>query len=371
MKIIKNYILSKFIALKRRIYIAIYGKFDPYPIISKEIFLNPSEFNKYEAERLEAKLDINKIKIENINKWKIETKNKLKELLKIKNNLYLKINSELNMPVKDGYNRKRLYLEFSKFRHAPIDIITKKNSDDFKGIMLCIQGTNSGAHLNLGEIRMPADVAKVENGSDLAIQAASKGYLAVSYERIGFGERREQKLSKKNDSPTLDASFHALHLGNTLLGETIKEVILINEWLKNKYKNKNLWLVGYSAAGTTIVASAAVDEKIDGVAVGGCVGLSRETILNRGSTGYNDIPNMLEWFDFDAQIGLISPRPCIIIAGINDHIWPYDGALKAVENSKKVFRHDSSEEKLILIKAEGGHTYYPKLMWPAISKFFN
>jgi len=61
MKIIKNYILSKFIALKRRIYIAIYGKFDPYPIISKEIFLNPSEFNKYEAERLEAKLDINKI----------------------------------------------------------------------------------------------------------------------------------------------------------------------------------------------------------------------------------------------------------------------------------------------------------------------
>ena len=371
MKKINNYILSKFIALKRRIYIALFGKFDPYPVISKDIFLNPSNFNKYESERLEAKLDLNKAEINNIHKWKVDTKNKLKELLKIKDNLYFNVISECNMTIKNGYIRKRLLIEFSKFRHAPIDIITKKNTTNFKGIMFCMQGTNSGAHLSLGEIRMPADVMKVEKGSDLAIQAAEEGFIAISYERIGFGERREQELSKRNSSPTLDASLHSLHLGNTLLGESVKEIVLIVEWLKKEYKNKNLWLIGYSAAGTAIVASAALDNNIDGIAVGGCVGLSRETILNRGSTGYNDIPDMLEWFDFDAQIGLISPRPCIIIAGIKDHIWPYKGALKVVQNSKKVFKHDSSEEKLILIKGEGGHTYYPNIMWPEILKFFN
>lgn len=368
---LKNYILAKFIALKRRIYIAIFGKFDPYPPISKKFNLSPSEFNKYESERLEAKLDLTKTKIENIDGWKVEAKNKLKELLNIKENLYFKIISEINMPITKGYNRKRIYVEFSKFRHAPIDIISKTNNQNFKGIMFCMQGTNSGAHLNLGEIRMPADVMKIEKGSDLAIQAAEQGYLAVSYERIGFGERREQKLHSPNNSPTLDTSFHSLHLGNTLLGESVKEIMLINEWLKKEYKNKSLWLVGYSAAGTTIVASAAIDSKIDGVAIGGCVGLSRKTILSRGSTGYNDIPNMLEWFDFDAQIGLISPRPCIIIAGTIDHIWPYDGALDTVNSSKKVFIKDSAQDKLILLKAEGGHTYYPDLMWPEISKFLN
>ena len=142
-------------------------------------------------------------------------------------------------------------------------------------------------------------------------------------------------IKKKNDSPTLDTSFHALHIGNTLLGETVKEITLINEWLKKKYRDKNLWLVGYSAAGTTIIACAAIDNKIDGVAVGGCVGLSRETILNRGSTGYNDIPNMLEWFDFDALIGLISPRPCIIIAGDLFHDARKDGKLSP--NAIKLF----------------------------------
>ena len=74
-------------SLKRRIYIAIFGKFDPYPPISKKFNLSPSEFNKYESKRIEAKLDLGKTKIENIDGWKVEAKNKLKELLNIKENL--------------------------------------------------------------------------------------------------------------------------------------------------------------------------------------------------------------------------------------------------------------------------------------------
>ena len=54
-----------------------------------------------------------------------------------------------------------------------------------------MQGTNSGAHLNLGEVRM-LWLAKVKNGADLAIQAAELGFIAVSFERIGFGEKKKK-----------------------------------------------------------------------------------------------------------------------------------------------------------------------------------
>ena len=74
--------------------------------------------------------------------------------------------------------------------------------------MICMQGTNSGAHLNLGEIRMPADPYKVFNKSDLAIQAADQGFLAISYERIGYGERQERKLKKVSLNSSLDTSLH-------------------------------------------------------------------------------------------------------------------------------------------------------------------
>ena len=66
------------------------------------------------------------------------------------------------------------------------------------------------------------------------------------------------------------------------------------------------------------------------------------------AVSFNTYLTTVEWFDFDAQIGLISPRPCIIIAGIKDHIWPYKGALKVVQNFKKVFKHDSIIPQLVI-----------------------
>ena len=156
------------------------------------------------------------------------------------------------------------------------------------------------------------------------------------------------------------------------MGETIAEISALAIWLKKTYSNKyKIWIKGYSAAGTTAIAAAASDSNIDGIAVGGCVGLANETILKRGATGYNDIPNLLNWFDQDVMIGLISPRPCIIVAGINDHIWPYKFALKALKVPKSIYKIDKSEKNLILLKANGGHTYYPNLMWPNIINLFN
>ena len=212
MKNIKTYIFSKFLALKRRLKIFIFGKFDPYPEIPRGYSFSPSEFIQHQSKDIFAKYKISKNNIIDINLWKFNTKKKFKELLKVKDSLIFKIIKENHIPIKQNLNRKRLYVEFQKHRHAPIDIISK--NDNFKNIFICMQGTNSGAHLNLEEIRMPADVLKISNGSGLSIQAAKRGHLAVSYERIGFGERREQKINNKAYDASIyeserDASLHS------------------------------------------------------------------------------------------------------------------------------------------------------------------
>ena len=57
----------------------------------------------------------------------------------------------------------------------------------------------------------------------------------------------------------------------------------IIKWLKKIYSSKyKIWLKGYSAAGTTCIAVAAIDKNVDGIAIGGCVGLASQTILKRG-----------------------------------------------------------------------------------------
>jgi len=365
----KAYLKAKLLAIKRRIHILIFNEFDPYPKIPNNLYFSPSyiiDNHKYNNQKLKYKNSNSKNNI-----WKINSRNKIKELLSINSKLYCKDILNKNIKIKKGYTRKRIYLEFSKYRHAPIDIITKNNIKKYKGIIICMQGTNSGAHLNLGEIKMPSDVFKVKNGASLALQAAEFGFIAVSFERIGFGERRERKLEKKNFSPTIDFSFHSLLYGNNSLGETIAEISVLVKWLKNKYSSKyKIWLKGYSSAGTTAIAAAATDTNIDGIAVGGCVGLANDTILKRGATGYNDIPYLLNWFDQDVMIALISPRPCIIVAGILDHIWPYRFAVKALKTARIIYQNDKSDNNLLLLKANGGHQYYPNIIWPKIIYLF-
>ena len=79
---------------------------------------------------------------------------------------------------------------------------------------------------------------------------------------------------------------------------------------------------------------------------------------------------MIEWFDMDTLIALISPRPCLIIAGRKDHIYPYHLSKKIVDKARKIFKIDNKENNLILIEGPKGHTYYPQLLLPAIMKFF-
>ena len=362
------FIRAKLLAVKRRLYLLIYKEFNPYPNVFDNIYLSPSEIINDNIKFIDKKLDyLHKNKTNNL--WKKKARNKLLELLSINNNLYCKEKYNSEETIKTGYSRKRIYLEFAKHRHAPIDIITRDTVSNFKGIILCMQGSNSGAHLSLGEIKMPADVYKVAKGSSLALQAADEGFIAVSYERIGFGERREKKLNKANIPPNIDFSFHSILMGSTSLGETVSEVMLIVKWLKNKY-NLDLWLKGYSEAGTVSIVSAAIDKNINGIAIGGCVGLTNDTLLKRGASGLNAIPNLLNWFDQDSIISLISPRPCIIVAGIKDHIYPYKYAIKTLTLPKIIYKKDRVEDNLILIKGNKGHTYYPNLMWPKILTFF-
>ena len=262
-----------------------------------------------------------------------------------------------------------MIIKLERNRYIPVETLELiKNKNIKKGIMVCLQGTNSGAHLNFGETRMPADPFKVYAGSSLAIQAADNGYLAVSFDRIGYGERREVELQKQSVLPVLDISLHSLALGNTLLGETVSEIYTLIKWFKNKH-NMPLWVVGYSSAGSVAsVAGALFNEYIDGICIGGCIGPFQDTILKRGATAHLEINECVKWFDQEILIQLMAPRPCIIIAGNKDHIWPYSGARIIYNKSKNIYELYSSQKKLELIEAFGVHTYYPELMWGSVNR---
>ena len=368
MLILKIILLSKYLAIKRRFCLYFYKIYDPYPKVPNGINFSPSKFHEHYTKSIIPKIyfESSKNSKEIFQNTARET---IKKLIGFESNLGFRILSSQEYIFKKIYIRKRFIVRLHANREIPIETLTKISEKKIKGIMVCMQGTNSGSHLNFGEIKMPIDPFKVYAGSSLAIQAADNGYVAISFDRIGYGERRETKLKKQSILPVMDISLHSLALGKSLLGESVSEIYTICKYFKSYY-NLPLWIVGYSSAGSiAIVTGALFSDLIDGICVGGCIGSFKDTIMKRGATAHLEIKDCIKWFDQDVLIQLMAPRPCIMIAGDKDHIWPHSGAVTIYKKSKYIYNLYDAKNSLKLIKAIGVHTYYPKLMWDSINSY--
>jgi len=70
----------------------------------------------------------------------------------------------------------------------------------------------------------------------------------------------------------------------------------------------------------------------------------------------------------DDILALAAPRPVLLFAGRDDHIWPYAGAEAVAESARAVYRALGAGENIATAPAEGGHSYHPDVAWPAFQK---
>jgi dienelactone hydrolase len=277
-----------------------------------------------------------------------------------------------------GGQRLAVYLRVRDGLDIPINILfpTVETAEPLP-VMICLQGTNSGAHLSWGDVRFPADIGKAERTHDIARQAASRGYLAVVVEQACFGERVERRIVPRSAAPCVDATMHAILLGRSLLGERCSDVSSVIDWLAAEraalgIDPSRIHVMGHSAGGSSALFAAALDDRISAVIASGCVGYIRDTIgRRRDDQGQNVIPGILCWMELDDVIRLVAPRAFLCAAGAEDPIWPAHGAEGVVAGSLDVFRELGAENKLRLVTHGGGHAFRPDIVWREFTDLLN
>ena len=60
------------------------------------------------------------------------------------------------------------------------------------------------------------------------------------------------------------------------------------------------------------------------------------------------------------------PKYFIQVSGIEDPIFPINGAEKIFNTGKQVYDNNNQSEKCILVKGNGGQRFYAKETWPEI-----
>lgn len=367
-------IQARLMALRRRLTLAMGRDYDPCPPPA-DLALSPSAAHAAAYPAAALALAWSKHEGSEPLHWQAEARSKLATLTGATIPVAVpsvRRTNEGNLG--DGFSRKGVYLDAGPGLDLPVNLVWRDEGVWPRPAMICLQGTNSGAHLSWGESRMPADPLKIAHGGDYGRQAAARGYLAVCLEQSCFGERTERRLPGRPGGPCASAAHHALLLGRTLLGERASDVSAVVTWLVSDSANLGVdpaavYVMGHSAGGSTALFAAALDTRIAGAMAAGCIGFLRETIAVRQDLeGQNVIPGMLAWLELDDVVALCAPRPFLTVAGRSDHIWPFAQAEAVVASARRVYSALGAAERIAALPGPGGHQFYPDIAWDAFAQ---
>jgi dienelactone hydrolase len=268
-------------------------------------------------------------------------------------------------------HRKTTYFPTALGRHVAVTMLWNvRRAQERLPLMLCLQGHTSGAHISWGEARHPMDIQRLESGGDFALQAVRNGFVAVCIEQLCFGEREETKITHRWDHPCVDACNRQLLLGGTVLGSRVSDISEVIDWLQaGKFRDAHIdatrvYAMGNSAGGESALFAMAMDGRISGAMVGGCVGNWRETSGKRRTCPDTVIPSVLNWFEYSDVIGLCAPRDLVVISGKDDHIYPFHLAEKCVGEAAQIYAACKARDSLTVLEGAAGHRFYPELAWP-------
>lgn len=360
--------------LRRRVRLSSDETEGAWPSIPAGVWLNPSDsdFSTYEAAPLA--LSWKKTANGETSEWQVKTRVKLQELLGTTPLVVQKAPPILGETgtINGSLKRQTFYLPYGPRRHIPVTVVWDQDkSSEKKPVMLCLQGHTSGAHISWGEARLPADLHRIDNGGDYAIQAVRNGHVAICIEQIAFGERREQGLHHRWEHPCVDASNRALLLGRTLLGDRVSDVMAVVGWLNTApsdlpgFDVGRIRAMGNSAGGEVALFVAALDTRIEGVIASGCVGDWRKTSGRRKTCPDTVIPGVLKWIEYSDILALCAPRPLLVVSGMKDHIYPFHFAAECVEDARPAYAALSASGLLRAVAGPAGHRFYPETAWYA------
>jgi len=237
-------------------------------------------------------------------------------------------------------------------------------------VAICVQGHSTGMHNSIAvafeDETQPIDVP---GDRDFALGALKRGFAALCLEQRSFGERAEraQKSVAKN-SKCHDAAAHAMMLGRTLIGERVWDVDRAIDYLETRPEidRSRLGVMGNSGGGTTSLFAAAMLERLR-FAMPSCYFCSfRASIMSLYHCICNYVPGLFQVAEMADVLGLFAPRPVVVVAGLEDNIFPIEAARSEFERLKEIYAAAGAADKCRLVVGPEGHRFYADLAWPQL-----
>ena len=264
----------------------------------------------------------------------------------------------------DQYTMDRVEFEAEPGQMVPGYLLRPKMGKPPFPAMICLQGHSPGMHISIGRGKTEQEIASIQGGRDIAIQAVRHGWAALAVEQRAFGERAIKGVSCG------DVALRELLKGRPLTGQRVFDVMRAVDFIATQpdLDATRIGCMGNSAGGTISFYAACVDQRIRLAVVSCSFGTFESTWLYKRHCACGYLPGLFNVADMPDLAGLIAPRHLILVAGKKDGIARFDGVEQGFQMAKRAFAAAECADGVVLLAAEGGHQFYPDLAWPVIQK---
>ncbi len=308
-----------------------------------------------------------------VKKWQETAREKLSELLGL--DKFVKVDPELEIEYEEkieGATEIRFTYQSEAGYRVPCHLLLPDGVEN-PPVIITLQGHSTGMHISLGRAKYEGDDYLISGGDrDFCMRAIKEGFAAIALEQRNFGE-----LNGKGEvlQGCYLSTVTTLLMGRTTIGERVWDICrlidVLEESFADKVDVKTICCMGNSGGGTATAYTAALEDRIV-LAMPSCaLSTYKDSIGAMYHCSCNFVPRVMEYFEMSDLIAMAYPKYYVQVSGVEDKIFPIDGAEKVFEMGKWAYALSGKEERCAFVKGPEGHRFYADLAWPIVHKMLN
>ncbi|EAQ82817.1 alpha/beta hydrolase family protein [Blastopirellula marina] len=262
----------------------------------------------------------------------------------------------------EKFTRYKIYVRTEPTYWAPVYYFVPHARKEKVPAIICLHG-HSGIdpYIRLNEDEKQKKKTD-ESALDYAVYMAEHGYVTAAMVVRGWNEtcgRRDAGYKSTHLRSCHEMSMNAFLMGMTPQGIRCWDAMRVVDFLQSREEvdPDKIGVGGLSGGGTLTMYLPILDERIKLAMIAGAFSEYRTSIFSIHHCICNCLPGVMRHGEMADVVALFAPRPVLLINGIDDPIFPIDGARTGLGKLKQVYGVLGVPQNVDADFFDGGHAW--------------